>query len=321
MARRSTPYSTSPPPLRCREATANGRSSSIRPGTASAASAGCARVALKAAARPLRDGQAAGTGADVERRAAHRAHDAARARGRRDGERGPRSGALRRRAPRAIPPDRGRLFHVTHRPLVSRETALHCARETVLSLRGSSRSRRARSSSLRGSSTVCSTPVGVTAIRDPSEAATRHVLDALAGLPAVDAAPDGAARRRRQRRWAARTRAGGHAAEPRDAPDRGDRSQGGVHRGGSGRARHRGAGARRALGGARPGRRCATPAPASSPAHSHPRPWPPSCACRCARPVARLVLWSREPASAELAFAAGELGGEVVVPRRPRACS
>ena len=38
---------------------------------------------------------------------------------------------------------------------------------------------------------VCATPVGVTAIRDPAEAAARHVLDALAGLPAVDAAPPG----------------------------------------------------------------------------------------------------------------------------------
>ena len=38
---------------------------------------------------------------------------------------------------------------------------------------------------------MCSTPVGVTAIRDPAEAAARHVLDALAGLPAVDAAPPG----------------------------------------------------------------------------------------------------------------------------------
>jgi 16S rRNA (guanine527-N7)-methyltransferase len=38
---------------------------------------------------------------------------------------------------------------------------------------------------------VCATPVGVTAIRDPAEAARRHVLDALAGLPAVDASPAG----------------------------------------------------------------------------------------------------------------------------------
>lgn len=38
---------------------------------------------------------------------------------------------------------------------------------------------------------VCSTPVGITAIRDPAEAAARHVLDALSGLPAVDAAPSG----------------------------------------------------------------------------------------------------------------------------------
>jgi 16S rRNA (guanine527-N7)-methyltransferase len=34
--------------------------------------------------------------------------------------------------------------------------------------------------------------VGVSAIRDPAEAAARHVLEALAGLPAVDAAPEGA---------------------------------------------------------------------------------------------------------------------------------
>ena len=39
---------------------------------------------------------------------------------------------------------------------------------------------------------VCATPVGVTAIRDPATAAARHVLDALAGLPAIDAAPPGA---------------------------------------------------------------------------------------------------------------------------------
>jgi 16S rRNA (guanine527-N7)-methyltransferase len=38
---------------------------------------------------------------------------------------------------------------------------------------------------------VCGTPVGVTAIRDPAEAAARHVLEALAALPAVDAAPAG----------------------------------------------------------------------------------------------------------------------------------
>jgi 16S rRNA (guanine527-N7)-methyltransferase len=33
--------------------------------------------------------------------------------------------------------------------------------------------------------------VGVTAIRDPATAAARHILDALVGLPAVDAAPPG----------------------------------------------------------------------------------------------------------------------------------
>ena len=55
---------------------------------------------------------------------------------------------------------------------------------------------------------VCSTPVGITAIRDPAEAVARHVLDALRGLPAVDAAPAGAARGRRQRRRSAGSRAG-----------------------------------------------------------------------------------------------------------------
>jgi 16S rRNA (guanine527-N7)-methyltransferase len=38
---------------------------------------------------------------------------------------------------------------------------------------------------------ICATPVGVTAVRDPADAAARHVLDALAGLPSVDAAPAG----------------------------------------------------------------------------------------------------------------------------------
>jgi 16S rRNA (guanine527-N7)-methyltransferase len=39
---------------------------------------------------------------------------------------------------------------------------------------------------------LTTTPVGVTAVRDAEQAVERHVLDALRGLPAVDAAPDGA---------------------------------------------------------------------------------------------------------------------------------
>jgi 16S rRNA (guanine527-N7)-methyltransferase len=38
---------------------------------------------------------------------------------------------------------------------------------------------------------LCTTPVGVTAIRDPAVAWERHVLDALRGVEELDAAPDG----------------------------------------------------------------------------------------------------------------------------------
>jgi 16S rRNA (guanine527-N7)-methyltransferase len=80
---------------------------------------------------------------------------------------------------------------VEHRPLVSRETALRVAREAIAvgapELAADEIDRLAVLVER-----VCSTPVGVTAIRDPATAAARHVLDALAGLPAVDAAPPGA---------------------------------------------------------------------------------------------------------------------------------
>jgi 16S rRNA (guanine527-N7)-methyltransferase len=79
---------------------------------------------------------------------------------------------------------------VTHRPIVSRETAARVARETLAThapgLADGELERLALLVAL-----VCATPVGVTAIRDPAEAAARHVLDALAGLPAIDAAPPG----------------------------------------------------------------------------------------------------------------------------------
>jgi 16S rRNA (guanine527-N7)-methyltransferase len=79
---------------------------------------------------------------------------------------------------------------VTQAPLVSRETATRIARAAIAAgapnLSGDELDRLALLVAL-----VCGTPVGITAIRDPAEAAARHVVDALAGLPAVDAAPPG----------------------------------------------------------------------------------------------------------------------------------
>ena len=79
---------------------------------------------------------------------------------------------------------------MTQAPLVSRETAMQVARAAIAAeahgLAASELDRLALLVAL-----VCGTPVGVTAIRDPAEAAARHVMDALAGLPAVDAAPPG----------------------------------------------------------------------------------------------------------------------------------
>ena len=80
---------------------------------------------------------------------------------------------------------------MTQRPRVSRETAPQVARARHLrGAPGLAAAELDRLALLVG--LVCSTPVGITAIRDPAEAAARHVLDALAGLPAVDAAPTGA---------------------------------------------------------------------------------------------------------------------------------
>jgi 16S rRNA (guanine527-N7)-methyltransferase len=74
-------------------------------------------------------------------------------------------------------------------PRVSRETALHEARAALAAHPGVPRGDRERLALLVA--LVCATPVGVTAIRDPADAVLRHVVDALAALAAVDAAPDG----------------------------------------------------------------------------------------------------------------------------------
>jgi 16S rRNA (guanine527-N7)-methyltransferase len=79
---------------------------------------------------------------------------------------------------------------VTQRPIVSRETAAEVARRTISAAAPETPAATLDRLALLVD-LVCTTPVGITAIRDPAEAATRHVVDALAGLPAVDAAPDG----------------------------------------------------------------------------------------------------------------------------------
>ena len=78
-----------------------------------------------------------------------------------------------------------------HEPLVSRETASARVARAVIAdgAPGLTDAQLDRLALLV--ERVCSTPIGVTAIRDPATAAARHVLDALAGLPAVDAAPPG----------------------------------------------------------------------------------------------------------------------------------
>ena len=79
---------------------------------------------------------------------------------------------------------------MTQPPRVSRETAFADARAVIAEgapeLGDAVLDRLARLVEL-----VCATPVGITAIREPAEAASRHVLDALNGLAAVDAAPPG----------------------------------------------------------------------------------------------------------------------------------
>jgi 16S rRNA (guanine527-N7)-methyltransferase len=160
---------------------------------------------------------------------------------------------------------------------------------------------------------VCATPIGVTAVRDPADAASRHVVEALAGLPAVDAAPDGPlvdvgsggglpglvlAIARPQRRVhlieATGRKAGFIAAAAAelalDVEVHAERSED------------------VARGPLRDTFACVV-ARALAP--------PPIAVELClplCRPGGRLVLWSREPADAALAQAAAELAGEVRTP-------
>jgi 16S rRNA (guanine527-N7)-methyltransferase len=163
---------------------------------------------------------------------------------------------------------------------------------------------------------VCSTPVGVTAIRDPAEAATRHVVEALAGLPAVDAAPHGAL---------ADVGSGGGLPGLVLAVVRPERA---VHlieataRKASFIAQtaaamglqvevHPERSEDLARGGLRDAFACVV-ARALAP--------PPVAAELClplCRPGGRAVLWSRDPAGDELAFAAAALLARVVAPECP----
>jgi 16S rRNA (guanine527-N7)-methyltransferase len=79
---------------------------------------------------------------------------------------------------------------VEQRPHVSRETASQIARD-VLSTSAPWLNTRELDRLALLVGLICATPVGVTAVRDPAQAAARHVLDSLAGLPSVDAAPPG----------------------------------------------------------------------------------------------------------------------------------
>ncbi len=200
---------------------------------------------------------------------------------------------------------------MTPRPHVSRETAAGVAHRVISSaVPGLPTPQLERLASLVG--LVCSTPVGITAIRDPAEAAARHVLDALSGLPAVDAAPSGPL---------ADVGSGGGLPglvlatmrpDREIASDRGDGAQGGVHRRGGGRARTgRDVHAERSEELGR-GECCAMPAPAWWRGRSR-RPlsrW--SSACRSAVRAAGSCCGHASTADDELAFAATALGGRVL---------
>ena len=203
---------------------------------------------------------------------------------------------------------------MTQRPHVSRETAARVARATIAEHARLSDAELDQLALLVG--LVCATPVGVTAIRDPAEAAARHVLDALAGLPAVDAAPPGPladvgsggglpglvlavvrpARETHLIEATARKAAFIAAA----AGELGLRLQ--VH---AERSEDLGRGELRDACACVVARALAPPPVAAE-----------LCLPLC-RPGGRLVLWSREPAGEELAFAARELAGEVRVPECP----
>lgn len=204
---------------------------------------------------------------------------------------------------------------MTQRPYVSRETASEIAR-AVLSegAPGLAPAELDRLALLVG--LVCSTPVGITAIRDPAEAAARHVLDALAGLPAVDAAPAGALAdvgsggglpglvlatvrpARETHLIEATARKAAFIAEA--AAELGLRVH--VH---AERSEDLGRGALRDACACVVARALAPPPVAVE-----------LCLPLC-RPGGRLVLWSREQADDALAAAAAELGGEVLDAEAP----
>jgi 16S rRNA (guanine527-N7)-methyltransferase len=193
---------------------------------------------------------------------------------------------------------------------VSRETAAEVARRVIASAApGVPPPQLDRLASLVG--LVCSTPVGITAIRDPAEAARRHVLDALSALPAVDAAPPGPladvgsggglpglvlATMRRDREThliEATARKAAFIAETAAELDLD------VHV-------HAQRSEELARGGLRDACACVV-ARALAP--------PPVAVELClplCRPGGRVVLWSRAPADDELAFAARALNGRVL---------
>jgi 16S rRNA (guanine527-N7)-methyltransferase len=199
---------------------------------------------------------------------------------------------------------------VTRQPHVSRETASETARDVLREhAPWLTAAQLERLSLLVG--LVCATPVGITAIRDPSEAAARHVLDALAGLPAVDAAEPGPladvgsggglpglvlATVRPQRETHLIEATGRKAAFIAQTADELGLCVH-VH---AARSEEVGRGALRDACACVVARALAPPPVAAE-----------LCLPLC-RPGGRLVLWSRESAGEQLALAAAELGG---VPR------
>jgi 16S rRNA (guanine527-N7)-methyltransferase len=197
---------------------------------------------------------------------------------------------------------------VTHPPRVSRETALRVIADGAPELAAAEAERLALLVEL-----VCSTPVGVTAIRDPAAAAARHVLEALACLPAVDAAPPGpladvgsggglpglvlAVVRPARETHLIEATARKAAFIARAADEIGAAVH--VH---AARSEDVGRGPLRDACACVVARALAPPPVAVE-----------LCLPLC-RPGGRVVLWSREPAGDALAFAAAGVGGEVLVP-------
>ncbi len=273
-------------------------------------------LALKAADASRARRPRAGAGADVQRRAAHRAHRAARPR--RAWRRRVRDAIRRASSSCARAPEPGRgLFHVTQRPRVSRETASRGRP------RGSSRAaRRARAGRAR--------PARAARGAGLLDAGRRHGDPRSrrgGGAPRAGRAgrPAGGRRRARRARW----RTSAAAAACRVSCSRSCAP--------SARSHLIEATARKAafiaeaaaeLGLRRPActpsaprispaARCATPAPASWRARWRRRRWPPSCACRCAGRAGASCCGRASKPDDELAFAAAALGGEVLAAECP----